>query len=118
MYTFKFLGLAPEDTETPYFYGSLPAKPELGHLLISDKTGNRYVIFAIEGEGLSGEARADQEELAWTDINRGEKVPTLFLQKLHTAPETSVQGRSFDFEEVKAYSQQNRETRLSAKAGS
>jgi hypothetical protein len=118
MYTFKFLGLSKEEAPTPYYYGSLPAKPERGHTLVYE-TGNRYVIVAIEGEGLSGASDSDdQRELAWADISRGRKVPTLLLQKLHTAPETKPRGRSLDYEEVKAYSQQNRETRLSAKAGS
>jgi hypothetical protein len=115
MYTFKFQGLEHADAETPYYYGSLPAKPERGHILRFDKTGNRYVIFAIEGEGLSHISdQEDQNELAWAEISRGEKVPTIFLQKLHDDPEIKAIGRSFDYEEVKAYSQENREKRLSA----
>src|SRR5271155_1364837 len=84
-YTFKFLGLTRDDGPTPYYYGSLPAKPEIGHVLRFDETGNRYTVVAIEGTGLTGAASEAQKELAWADINRGEKVPTLVLKKVRKA---------------------------------
>lgn len=115
MFTYKFLGLTGLDASTPYYYGSLPAKPELGHMLVFDETGNRYVIFRIDGEGLVGDDPTNQRELAWADINRGESVPTVWLQKLDPK-ETRAQGRSFSYEEIKEYSQRNRETRLSTSA--
>jgi len=117
MYTFKFVGLAHEDAETPYYYGSLPTKPELGHVLAFEPSGNRYVIHRIECDGLSGEATSNQRELAYAEIGRNEKVPTLFLQRVHADPATTPVGRSFDCDEVKGYSQHNREARLSAKGG-
>lgn len=114
MYTFKFEGLDQQDSPTPYFYGSLPAKPELGHILILDVTGNRYVIHRIEGEGLTGgEARENERELAWAEMSGGESVPTIWLQKIGGV-QTTASGWSFSAEEVKAYSQHNRENRLSA----
>lgn len=114
MFTYKFLGLDKSDAETPYYYGSLPAKPERGHILVYNKTGNRYVVVRIDGEGLAdeGDGYANQQELAWADIGRGEEVPTLWLQKV-SGKETEPQGRSWDYEE---YSQMNRETRLSKSA--
>jgi hypothetical protein len=115
MFTYKFLGLESVDAPTPYYFGSLPAKPELGHILVFDETRNRYVVVGIDGEGLLGEGDAEQRELAWTDIGAGKSVPTLRLQKLHVK-ELKPQGRSFDYEEVKEYSQENRKTRLSASA--
>src|SRR5579863_738660 len=110
MFTYKFVGLTGLDASTPYYYGSLPAKPELGHILVFDESGNRYVVFTIEGEGLVGDDPGEQRELAWADINRGEKVPTLWLQKLD-AKETRPQGRSFNQDEVKEFSQKNRKVR-------
>ncbi len=100
-----------------YTYGSLPAKPELGHILLFDESGNRYAVIRIEGEGLVGDGPFSQREiaLAWAEISRGETVPTLRLQKLDVK-ETLVQGRSFSYEEVKESSQKNRETRLSTSA--
>ena len=59
---------------------------------------------------------ANQRELAWAEIGRGESVPTLWLLKLDVK-ETRSRGWSFSYEEVKEYSQRNRETRLSASAG-
>jgi hypothetical protein len=117
MFTYKFVGLAAADAATPYYYGSLPAKPELGRVLLFEESGNRYAVIRIEGEGVTGDGPFDQREmaLAWADISRGESVPTLWLQKLDVI-ETRVQGRSFSAEEVKEYSQKNRETRLSASA--
>ena len=109
MFTYKFLGLTGLDASTPYYYGSLPAKPEPGHILVFDESGNRYVVFRVEGEGLVGDGPTNQRELAWADINRGESVPTLWLQKF--LEETRALGRSFSYEEVKEYSQKNRETR-------
>jgi hypothetical protein len=114
MFTYKFLRLNATDAPTPYYYGSLPAKPQPGHTLVLE-TGNRYAIVRIEGEGLAGDDdHADQKELAWADISRGEKVPTLWLQKLAT--EMKAAGRSFSYEEVKEYSQRSREARLSTSA--
>ena len=113
MFTFKFVGLDATDALTQYYYGSLPAKPELGHLLVLDETGNRYAVVRIDGKGLDGtDGDADQAELASAEINRGETVPTLWLQKLD-ARETQARGRSFSYDEMKASSQKNRETRLS-----
>jgi hypothetical protein len=115
MYTFKFEGLTVVDAPTPYYYGSLPAKPELGHTLILDGTGNHYVIYRIDGKGLTGnDARESERELAWAEISRGESVPTIWLQKI--GKQTTASGRSFSAEEVKAYSQKNRGTRLAASA--
>lgn len=58
---------------------------------------------------------ANQKELAGAEIAAGKTVPTLWLQKLDVR-EIQAQGRSFSYEEVKEYSQKNRETRLSAPA--
>jgi hypothetical protein len=82
MFTYKFLGLTKDDAPTRYYYGTVPANPEIGHVLRFDETGNRYTVVAIEGKGLTGPASEAQRELAWADINRGEKVPTLVLKKL------------------------------------
>jgi hypothetical protein len=65
--------------------------------------------------GLVGDGPTNQRELAWAEIGRGDTAPTLWLQKLDLK-ETRAQGRSFSYEEVKEYSQTNRETRLSASA--
>src|ERR1700737_457540 len=102
MFTYKFAGLTASDAPTPYTYGSLPAKPELGHILVIEESGNRYAVIRIEGEGLVGGGLINQREqaLAWAEISRGETVPTLWLQKLDVK-ETPVQGRSFSYEEVK-----------------
>jgi hypothetical protein len=114
VHTFKFEGLYQQDAPTPYFYGSLPAKPGLGHVLVFDETGNRYVVYRIDGEGLTGgEPRENERELAWAEISRGEPVPTIWLQKIDDT-QTKASGRSFSYEEVKAHSQRNREIRLSA----
>jgi hypothetical protein len=111
MYTYKFLGLSKEEAPTPYYYGSLPVKPEPGHVLIYE-SGNRYAIVLVEGEGLVGDdGPANEKELAWADISRGETVPTLRLQKL-SMEKTAFRGRSFDADEVKASSQKNRRYRL------
>jgi hypothetical protein len=115
MFTYKFAGMAALDAPTPYYYGSLPWKPALGHVLVMDGSGNRYAIVRIDGEGLVGDGPTNQRELAWAEIGAGETVPTLWLQKLDER-EIKAQGRSFDYEEVKEYSQKNRETRLSASA--
>lgn len=57
----------------------------------------------------------NQKDLAWAEIGAGKTLPTLWLQKLD-ARELQAQGRSFSYEEVKEYSQKNRETRVSASA--
>jgi hypothetical protein len=115
MFTYKFVGLTESDAPTAYTYGSLPAKPALGHRIVWE-SGNRYVVTRIYGEGLIGEGGyQDQSELAWAEINAGKTVPTLWLQKLDEK-EINAQGRSFSYEEVKEYSQKNRETRLTAPA--
>jgi hypothetical protein len=111
MFTYKFVGLDKSDAETPYYYGSLRAKPELGHIIAYSETGNRYAVVRIDGEGLVGDGPAGQKELAWAEIGRGETVPTLLLQKLD-AKETQAQGRSFSAEEMKEYSRKNRNKRL------
>ena len=54
-----------------------------------------------------------QKDLAWAEVGQGKKVPTVWFQKLD-AKVTPAQSRSFTYEEVKEYSQKNRETRLSA----
>ncbi len=87
-FTYKFLGLSKEDGPTPYYYGTLPAKPEPGHILVMDETGNRYTVVRIDGEGLPGKGSDAQKELAWADINRGAKVPTLVLKKVRRATTT------------------------------
>ena len=116
MFTYKFVGLDAKDAPTSYYYGSLPAKPERGHILVYDETGNRYAVVGIDGEGLVGDGGyADQKELAWAEIAGGKTVPTVWLQKLDVK-ETQAQGRSFTAEEMKEYSQHNRETRLSTSA--
>ena len=117
MFTYKFLGLIATDAPTPYYYGSLPAKAEPGHTLVFDESGNRYAVIRVEGEGLvdDGDGYANQKELAWAEINRGEAVPTLWMQKLDVK-EMRPRGRSFSHEEVKEFSQKNRETRLSTSA--
>jgi hypothetical protein len=117
MFTYKFVGLDVSDAETPYYYGSLPAKPELGHILVYNETANRYAVVRIDGEGLvdDGDGLDNQRELAWAEIGGGKTVPTLWLQKLH-AKEIKAQGRSFSYEEVKEHSQRNREIRLSTSA--
>jgi hypothetical protein len=110
MFTYKFVGLTATDAPTAYTYGSLPAKPELGHIIVYEQSGNRYAVIRIEGEGLVGDDdSADQRELAWTEIGQGKTVPTVWLQKL--LEEIQARGRSFSYEEVKEYSQKNRETR-------
>ena len=65
--------------------------------------------------GLVGEGPTNQRERAGAEIGRGDTVPAVWLQKLDSE-ETRAQGRSFSYEEVKEYSQRNRETRLSASA--
>jgi hypothetical protein len=116
MFTYKFMGLDLADAPTPYYYGSLLAKPTLGHVLVYNDTDNRYVVYRIDGEGLVSDDRdSAQWELAWTDINRGEQVPTLWVQKV-SASESKPEGRAFEYEEMKASSQKNRETRLAASA--
>jgi hypothetical protein len=117
MFTYKFLGLDKADAPTPYYYGSVPGKPEPGHILKYNETGNRYVVVRVEGEGLvdDGDGYPNQRELAWADIDRGEAVPTLWLQKI-TGNETEPQGRHWDYEEVKKFSQMNRAERLSKSA--
>jgi hypothetical protein len=115
MFTYKFIGLDAADAETPYYYGSLPAKPELGHTLVFDETGNRYTVFSIKGEGLvdDGDGYDSQTALALAEIGRGEAVPTLWLQKLSTK-EIRANGRSFSYEEMKMRSQANRGKRFEA----
>ncbi len=115
MFTYKFVGMTATDAPTPYTYGSLPAKPELGHRLVYEQSGDRYAVIRIEGEGLVGDDAANQRELAWTEIGQGKTVPTVWLQILDVK-ETRFQGRSFTAEEFKEYSQKNRETRLSTSA--
>ncbi|SRR6266852_3722843 len=114
MFTYKFVGLTATDAPAPYTYGSLPAKPELGHIIVYE-SGNRYAVVRIEGEGLVGDDEyGDQRELAWAEIGQGKTVPTVWLQKLLN--ETRAKSSSFSYEEVKEYSQKNREARLSTSA--
>lgn len=121
MFTFKFEGLTAQDDLTGYTYGSLPAKPELGHIIVMEESETRYTVIRIDGEGLEGEGSNEQKELAWAEIASGKKVPTLWLQKLslkeqQTQPSAGVlvaRTRSFDAPEVKEWSQTNRRMRLS-----
>jgi hypothetical protein len=111
MFTYKFLGLTEEDAPGAYTYGSLPAKPELGHMLVFEKSRTRYAVTRIEGEGLVGDdGYINEKELAWREINQGKAVPTVWLQKL--IPNEMPLSRSFSYEEVKEFSQKNREARL------
>ena len=123
MFTFKFAGLSEQDSLTPYYYGSLPAKPERGQILVFE-SGNRYTIQQIVGEGLTGRsARADQETLAWKELIDEERVPTIFLREIPSwritgavhrkdaVGETTVTGQSFTAEELKERSKHNRKQR-------
>jgi hypothetical protein len=115
MYTYKFLGLSKKEGPTPYYYGSLQAKAAPGQTLRYDH-GENYVIVRVEGEPFVGDdGRHNEKELAWAEIGRGETVPTLWLLQLITE-ETKFQGRSFDADEVKAWSQKNRKFRLAQSA--
>lgn len=112
MFTHKWVGLTAEDAQTAYTYGSLPAKPELGHIIVLEKSGNRYAVVRIAGEGSVGDdGYISQRELAFAEINEGKTVPTLWLQLL--GGEVKATSRSFSYEEVKEHSQKNRETCLS-----
>lgn len=83
MFTYKFVGLKPSDAETPYYYGSLPQRPETGQVIQIADTGTFYRVNRVSGEGLKGRGgKADQETLAWAEIGGGEDVPTLFLSPL------------------------------------
>jgi len=116
MFTYKYLGLTTEDAPGEFTYGSFPAKPEVGHILVFNKSGNRYAVTRIAGEGLVGEdGYTNEKELAWAEINLGEKVPTVWLLRLNPN-EIQATSRSFSYEEVKEFSQKNRETRLSESA--
>jgi hypothetical protein len=136
MFTYKFKGLREEDAATPYYYGSLPAKPEPGHILTFGESGNRYTVIKIVGKGLEGKnGAADQETLAHADIVRGENVPTLWLSLVDepkksikaisgitvpasrpkskkTAKEMPVDGKAVDADEFKRRSRENRKTRI------
>jgi len=125
VFTYKFLGLEKVDAGTPYYYGSVPGKPEPGHVLKYNETDNNYVVVRVEGEGLvdDGDGYENQRALAWADINRGEAVPTLWLRKID-AKEAKVDGTKeikvasgqfFDYEEFKKRSQMNRSERLGGK---
>jgi hypothetical protein len=61
MFTYKCVGLTKEDAETPYYYGSLPAKPDLGHILVIGRNGNLSDVVATQGEGLVGDGRINSE---------------------------------------------------------
>ena len=105
--------MTEQDAPGAYTYGSFPAKPEVGHILAFNKSVNRYAVTRIAGEGLVGEdGYTNEKELAWAEINRGESVPTVWLLRLNPN-EIQATSRSFSYEEVKEYSQTNRETRLS-----
>lgn len=116
MFTHKWVGMTTEDASSEYTYGSLPTKPELGHIIVFEKSGNRYAVTRIAGgEGLVGDdGYISQKELAWAEINQGETVPTLWLQLLRE--EVKATSRSFSYEELKEQSQKNREARLSHSA--
>ena len=92
MFTYKFLGLGHADNPGSFYYGSLPAKPDLGHVLTFNETGNRYVICRVAGEGLVGDGHANREKLAFAEIVRGESVPAVCLQKLDAKPQTFRAG--------------------------
>ncbi|MGA8036732.1 MAG: hypothetical protein WB985_12255 [Candidatus Acidiferrales bacterium] len=133
MFTYKFVGLLPADSRTPYYYGSLPNKAAPGQWLHFDETENWYRVEAVDGEPLTGaDERADQHELAVAEISRDEAVPMLTL-KHHAWPEgegpfavprppaVRPQGRSIDEHEI-LHLRHQRNLRLqnakSAKAGS
>jgi hypothetical protein len=119
------MGLEKADAPTPYYYGSVPKRPEPGQTLVYNETGNRYIIANVEGEGLQddGDGYEKQRELAWADINRGEDVPTLWLEfikpvmgvvvKVPDTKDIVASGFSADYEEIKKQSQINRATRFS-----
>jgi hypothetical protein len=116
MFTYKFIGLDKADAETPYYYGSLPVEAEVGQILSYDSTANRYVIVRMVGEGLIGNDAANQEKLAWADINRGEAVPTLYLLKLRAKQPIAPTGQAFEPDNLGAYSRRNRAIRLNRAA--
>jgi hypothetical protein len=137
MFTYKFLGLAHEDAETPYYYGSLPEKPFVGQWLHYEETDNYYEIVLIQGEGLTGDSDFDdQQKLAWTEIAQNKAVPTLYVRQLRGPEKAAVvalrrrkkaalagrtsaaklqtfTGQSVEWEDIKRKSQKNRRTRLS-----
>jgi hypothetical protein len=137
MFTFKFLGLAHEDAETPYYYGSLPGKPFVGQWLHYEETDNYYEIIAIQGKGLTGDSNLDdQQKLAWTEIAQNKSVPTLHVRQLRGPEKAAVvalrrrkkaapagrtavaklqtfTGQSVEWEDIKRRSQKNRKTRFS-----
>lgn len=136
MFTFKFLGLAHEDSETPYYYGSLPAMPFVGQWLHYAETDNYYEIVVVQGEGLTGDSDyKDQEKLAWAEIAQNKPVPTLYVRQLRGAEKAAVvalrrkkatlagrtsvaklqtpTGQSFEWEAIKRQSQRNRKIRFS-----
>jgi hypothetical protein len=143
MFTYKFEGLTAQDDPTGYTYGSLPAKPELGHIIVMGESETRYTVIRIHGDGLQGDGPEEQRTLAWAEISSGKKVPTLWLQKqplkeqltqskvqkhdkvknakskaqsdkkLHSAQVLVALTRSFEAMEVKEWSRENRRIRLS-----
>ena len=89
---------------------------ELGHMIDYDGSGDSlHRVRADCRRAWWVMVPTNQKELAWAEIAAGRTVPTLWLQKLEVG-ELQPQGRSFSYEEVKEYSQKNRETRLSAPA--
>lgn len=114
MFTYKFVGLLQADNPAPYYYGSLPARPEIGHVLYYDETGNRYEVTRIVGQGLEGKDTLNQQRLADAEIGRGEEVPTVYLKKLPPKPpkKTDLEptGTSY-YEDLKKASQTNRRKR-------
>jgi hypothetical protein len=76
MITYKFAGLTAIDAPTQYHYGSLPAKPALGHILFYEETGNRYAVIQVEGEGLVGDGGyADQKYWHGPRLVRAKQSP-------------------------------------------
>jgi len=119
VFTYKFVGLLHVDAPTPYYYGSLRSKPEIGYVLFYDETGNRYEIVRIVGHGLEGKDTVNQQELAMAEIGRGESVPTIHLKKLpaRQAPKkTDIRPTGTYFDDLKKASRKNREKRIKGDA--
>ena len=117
MFTYRFVGLNAEDASTRHYYGSLPAKAEVGHVLTFEESGNGYRVVRMMGNGLEGDdARNDQATLAFAEMVERKSVPILWLRKLDPktigAKGIRVTGRSFTAAEVKEFSRKNRKTRL------
>jgi hypothetical protein len=115
VFTYKFAGLLHADNPGPYYYGSLPVMPEVGHVLYYDETGNRYQIVRIVGQGLEGKDTVNQHSLAVAEIVHAKDVPTIYLKKLPPSQgpkKTDIEptGTSY-YDDLKKASQTNRRKR-------